>query len=370
MLIVVVFLCAALCACGQTSYKNPSGWMLGPFVRADSGEPVIVPDVKGIFTDPIAKQPVHWEALHTFNPAAIVRDGKIDVLYRAEDDLGAMAIGGHTSRLGLATSADGVVFARRPEPVFYPANDGQKAREWPGGTEDPRIVEAPDGTYVLTYTQWNRKEYRVGIATSRDLLHWTKYGPAFAAAGEKYAHFGYKSAGIVTELSGGRLVAAKIHGKYWMYWGEREVHLATSDDLIHWTPVEDAHGNALVVLARRSGRFDSGFPEVGPPPVLTARGIVVIYNGKNGDGGDRDSSIDAGAYAAGEALFSRDDPTKLLDRSDTPVLKPEMSWEKTGQYAAGTTFAEGLVFYRDKWFLYYGCADSRVGVVMADGRGF
>ena len=72
--------------------------------------------------------------------------------------------------------------------MFFPAEDDQKAREWPGGVEDPRIVEREDGTYVLTYTQWNRKTYSVGIATSTDLEHWTKHGPAFfTAAGGKYA---------------------------------------------------------------------------------------------------------------------------------------------------------------------------------------
>jgi predicted GH43/DUF377 family glycosyl hydrolase len=368
LIAAVLFSSAVLCVQAQTSDKNPTGWMLGPFVRAARGEPVIVPDAKTVFVDPISTKAVHWEALHAFNPAAIAKGGKIVVLYRAEDESGTMEIGGHTSRLGLGVSADGVRFARRPEPVFYPADDGQKAREWPGGTEDPRIVESPDGTYVLTYTQWNRKEYRVGIATSRDLLHWTKYGPAFADAGEKYAHFGYKSAGIVTKLAGGRLVAAKIRGKYWMYWGEKQIRLATSKDLIHWTPVEDARGNAVVVLAQRSGHFDSGFPEVGPPPVLTPNGILMIYNGKNSDGADRDMSIGADAYASGEALFSTDDPTKLLARGDEPVLKPEMPYEKTGQYAAGTTFAEGLVFLRKRWFLYYGCADSRVGVAIADAK--
>ena len=67
----------------------------------------------------------------------------------------------------------------------------------------------------------------------------------------------------------------------------------------------------------------------------------------------------------GEALFSADDPTKLLERSDKPVLKPEMPFEKTGQYTAGTTFAEGLVFFQGKWFLYYGAADSMAAVAMA-----
>lgn len=370
VLLVALLICSAMsCSKARPAHPEPAGWMLGPFVRATQGGPVITPDANAVFLDPILRKPVRWEALHTFNPAAIVRGDRINVLYRAEDDTGVKEIGGHTSRLGLASSTDGVHFTRYAEPVFYPSNDDQKAREWPGGTEDPRIVQSPDGTYVLTYTQWNRKNYRVGIATSPDMLNWKKWGPAFADAGPKYAQFGYKSAGIVTELKDGRLVAAKINGKYWMYWGEKQVRLATSPDLIHWTPVEDAQGNAVVVLAQRSGHFDSGFPEVGPPPVVTDKGILLIYNGKNGDGPDRDMSIGAGAYSAGEALFSKDDPAKLLKRSDEPVLKPETPYEKTGQYAAGTTFAEGLAYTNDKWFLYYGCADSRVGVATTDGFG-
>ena len=343
-------------------------WQIVPFVRPPEGNPVIQPRPASTFQDPILGKPVHWEALHTFNPAAIVRGGKIFVLYRAEDDTGKNEIGGHTSRLGLAESEDGIHFKRSPTPVFFPADDSQKEREWPGGVEDPRIVESEDGIYVLTYTQWNRVTYSVGIATSRDLIHWKKFGPAFLdAAGGKYAALKYKSAGIVTRMKDGRLIAARIHGKYWMYWGEGEIHLATSTDLIHWTPVEGPDGSPLVVLAKRAGRFDSGFPEVGPPPMLTDRGIVVMNNGKN-DPTNGDPALGANAYAAGQALFQADDPSKLIARDEAPFLKPELPFEKTGQYAAGTTFAEGLVAFKGKWFLYYGCADSMVGVVIADAH--
>jgi len=360
--VLIAGLVCAVAVQGQTA-----AWQIGPFVRPASGNPVIAPRAESVFADPIAKAPRHWEALHTFNPAAVVRDGKIFVLYRAEDDSGAMEIGGHTSRLGLAESEDGIHFTRRDAPVFFPAKDSQQSREWPGGVEDPRIVEREDGTYVLTYTQWNRKTYSVGIASSRDLVHWTKYGPAFEKAeGGKYAELNYKSAGIVTRLdeAKGRLIAAKIDGKYWMYWGEGAIHLATSVDLIHWTPVEDAAGAPVELLRPRAGHFDSSFPETGPPPVLTDAGIVVIYNGKNApEGGDKE--LGANAYAAGEALFDGHDPARLIARADGPDLKPEMAYEKTGQYVAGTTFAEGLVFFHDQWFLYYGCADSLVGVVTA-----
>ncbi len=355
----------AVAAAAQTSRR---GWEIGPFVRPADDAPVIRPNAASVFHDPIRKAPVDWEALHTFNPAAVVRDGKIDVLYRAEDNTGEMQIGMHTSRLGLAESEDGIHFTRRPEPVFFPAEDEEKSREWPGGVEDPRVVESADGTYVLTYTQWNRVTYSVGIATSRDLVHWTKYGPAFLAAeGGKYAGLKYKSAGIVTALRDGRLIATKINGRYWMYWGEGAIHLATSADLIHWTPVEDKHGDPVEVLRPRAGRFDSSFPETGPPPVLTGRGIVVLYNGKNA-ATDGDTRLAPSTYAVGEALFDAHDPAKLLARTEDPVLEPTMPWEKSGQYVAGTTFGEGLVAFRGRWFLYYGCADSLVGVVTAGLR--
>ncbi|KAJ4385476.1 hypothetical protein N0V93_009904 [Gnomoniopsis smithogilvyi] len=345
--------------------SSPNLPKLGPWTRPIT-RPIIIPNVSSTFHDPVSGKQVHWEALHTFNPAAVVRNNQIHLLYRAEDDSGGDVIGGHISRLGLAISDDGLNFQRMPEPVVYPADDDQKEREVPGGTEDPRLVESPSGGYILTYTQWSREKasYSVGIATSLDLHHWKKHGPAFAGALQgRYDNLKYKSAGIVTRLgSDGRLVATKVKGKYWMYWGEVEIGLAFSDDLIHWTPCEDAPGKLLVLLRARPSRADSGFPEVGPPPVLTERGIVVLYNGKNADGDDRDQKRQAGTYSVLEALFSAVDPTRLLGRTEEPVFEPELPFERTGQYAAGTTFVEGLILFREAWWLYYGAADSFVGV--------
>lgn len=335
-------------------------WMIAPFTRPPDSKPIIKPDPTAIFQDPILQAPVHWEALHTFNPAAIVRNGEVIVLYRAEDNSGAMQIGMHTSRIGMATSSDGIHFRQMPEPVFYPAPDAQENREWPGGVEDPRIVEAEDGTYILAYTQWNRKTYTIGITTSRDLQHWQKFGPAFGSSG-KYAHLQYKSGGILTRLVNGELRAARINGHYWMYWGEIHVGVATSDDLIHWRPVEGADGKPLVLLAPRPGKFDSALPEVGPPPMITEKGIVLLYNGKNA-ASDGDPALPPGTYSGGQALFATEHPARLLQRTDQPFFRPEEAWERSGQYAAGTTFLEGLVRFRNRWVVYYGCADSLVGV--------
>jgi predicted GH43/DUF377 family glycosyl hydrolase len=148
-----------------------------------------------------------------------------------------------------------------------------------------------------------------------------------------------------------------------MYWGEIQVRVATSTDLIHWTPIEESPGKPVVVLERRPGLFDSGFPEVGTPPILTKQGILVLYNGKNAEREKTPIQISAREPTlSGQALFDVSHPTRLLKRLDQPSLYPEKPYERSGQYAAGTTFGEGLVRFKGNWLLYYGCADSFVAV--------
>src|SRR5688500_355045 len=184
------------------------------------------------------------------------------MLYRAEDASGEARIGHHTSRLGLAESADGLRFTRRETPVLYPDTDAQAKYEWTGGVEDPRLVEREDGMYILTYTQWNRDIPRLAVATSRDLVAWTKHGPAFAdAGGGKYRNLESKSGAVLVRVEGDRLVAARVNGRYWMYFNVPEIMLATSDDLVRWTPLEDAAGRPLRVLSPRPGWFDSWLVE-------------------------------------------------------------------------------------------------------------
>ena len=359
-----------LCVGHLNLYAQAQGkpWVLGPFERPSDARPIIQKDASTTFIDPMSGNEVAWESMATFNPAAVVMDDSIRVLYRAEEKLGEKEIGGHTSRIGLATSADGQTYHRKDKPIFYPAKDDQKKFEWPGGTEDPRIVETEEGTYVLTYTQWNREYPRLALATSPDLKTWVKHGPIFEAYQDgKYHHRETKSGAIVTKLVDGKLVAAKINGKYWMYYGVPHVWLASSSNLIDWQPVEDYAGNLAPVLSPRPGYFDSWLVEAGPPPVLTDDGIVVPYNAGNSKNiGVAD--LANRAYTAGQALFDAQEPWKLLDRTDTPFLKPELPFEKSGQYPDGTTFVEGLVHFKGIWYLYYGTADSMVGVVTATGE--
>ncbi|MFV8225061.1 glycoside hydrolase family 130 protein [Christiangramia aquimixticola] len=357
----LAFLSLSLTGTAQEIEKE---WMMGPFERFTNGQPIVSSDTTTTFLDPMSGKTVLWESMATFNPAAIVHNDQIKVLYRAEERVGEDGIGTHTSRLGLAISKDGLNYTRKSKPVFYPDNDEQKKYEWTGGTEDPRIVETEDGLYVLTYTQWNRDLPRLAVATSRDLKNWTKHGPAFEEYKEgKYNDRDTKSGAIVTRLTeDGKLVAAKINGKYWMYYGVPHIWLASSTDLVNWEPVEDYEGNLMPVMNPRPGYFDSWLVEAGPPPVLTEDGIVMLYNAGNSKNigvkelGNR-------IYTGGQALFDANEPWKILDRSNKPFIKPELPFEKSGQYIDGTTFIEGLVYFNDAWYLYYGTADSMVGVV-------
>jgi predicted GH43/DUF377 family glycosyl hydrolase len=360
----IVRLAAIAIYAGSAAQAQAPAWTLGPFTKPRAVNPIIAPRSQSTFRSATNDSVVNWEAFATFNPAAVVRNGKVYLIYRAEDASGDSVIGHHTSRLGLAESTDGLSFVRRTTPVLFPDTGAYRQYESPGGVEDPRIVERDDGEYVLTYTAWNRDVPRLSVATSRDLITWVKHGPAFAsAAGGKYMRTETKSGAILCRFVGERCIATKVSGKYWMYFNVPEILIATSDDLLSWTPLEDDNGHPLRALSTRPGYFDSWLVEAGAPAVLTDRGIVLLYNAGN-SGAHGDATVPAHTYTAGQALFDAHNPVKLLARTDVPFLRPSEPYEKSGQYKEGTTFVEGLVRFRGRWLLYYGTADSRVAVAV------
>ena len=310
------------------------------------------------------KDSIGWEESDTFNPAAVVKDGKICVLYRAEDN-SATGVGKRTSRIGLAESEDGINMKLRNSPVLYPAEDNAKSMEWPGGCEDPRVAVTEDGLYVMFYTGWNRNTPRLCVATSHDLIAWEKHGLAFGKAYDgRFENLESKSASIVTKIAKGKQVIAKVNGKYLMYWGEKMINAATSDDLINWTPQLNEKNELKGLVYPRYKYFDSDLTECGPPAIITDKGILLLYNGKNRTDDRRDERFNAGTYCAGQLLFDSNDPYKVIGRLDVPFFRPMDDFEKSGQYVDGTVFIEGLAFHKNKWYLYYGCADSMVGVAI------
>lgn len=341
-----------------TEAKPDTAWAMAPFTKVDSVNPVLLPGLL-LFTCPILKKEVKWEEKDVFNPAAVVRDNKVYLLYRAEDIIGKFA---GTSRLGLAVSEDGLHFSKMNTPVFYPDNDSLKIYEWEGGVEDPRVVETEDGTYILTYTAYDGTVARLLLATSKDLIHWTKHGLVLKG---KYKNSWSKSGAIVARQVGSKIIAQKINDKYWMYFGDTNLFMATSTDLIHWEPVEE-NGVLKSVLKPRPGYFDSRLVESGPYALIRDKGILLIYNGMNLDSGG-DSTLAKGAYCAGQALYDINDPTKLINRLEKNFMKPDKPYELTGQVNQ-VCFLEGMVPFNNKWFLYYGTADSKIAVAVHEAK--
>ncbi len=327
--------------------------------------PIIGADSTLTFRDPVSGKTVHWQKADVFNPAAVVKNGKVYLLLRCEDNPRAI-LGGRTSRIGLAWSEDGIHFTKRSEPVLYPDSDRFMQYDYPGGCEDPRVVATEDSNFVMTYTSWNYKVARLSVAFSKDLVKWQKKGPAFARAyNGRFLDTWSKSASVITKFENGRIVAARINGKYWMYWGEQFINLASSENLSDWTPLLDEKGELKKIVVPRKGKFDSNLTECGPPAIMTKDGIILFYNGKNATGGDADKNLPESTYSVGRIVFDPGNPEKIISRSDTCIIKPSLPHEITGQYSAGTTFSEGLVFFLGKWFMYYGTADSYVGVAVS-----
>ena len=355
-LVLIVLLGGGCTPTQKETNQDLPAWALLPFVKADSVNPILQKG-NNIFDCPILGKPVKWDEKDVFNPAAVVRGDQVVMIFRAEDTIGKYA---GTSRLGMAVSNDGLHFEKLPAPVFYPAEDSLKKYEWEGGVEDPRIVESIDSTYIMTYTAYDGNIARLMLATSRDLTHWNKHGLVLTG---KYQDAWSKSGAIVAKRMGERIVAEKINGRYWMYFGDTDLFMATSTDLIHWQPVEE-YGRLKPVLRPRPGQFDSRLVESGPYALLTERGILLLYNGMNLEEGG-DPLLPAGAYCSGQALFDANDPTRVIDRLDQYFLRPDKPYEIEGQINQ-VCFIEGMVPFRGKWLLYYGTADSRIAVAVSD----
>ncbi|MGZ8553893.1 MAG: glycoside hydrolase family 130 protein, partial [Chitinophagaceae bacterium] len=96
--------------------------------------------------------------------------------------------------------------------------------------------------------------------------------------------------------------------------------------------------------------------------MLTDQGIVLIYNSRNVPA-IGDTTMAEGTYTVSQILLDKNDPSKVIDRMNTYFMKPEKDFEITGQVNR-VCFAEGLVNYKNKWFLYYGTADSKIAVAI------
>jgi predicted GH43/DUF377 family glycosyl hydrolase len=298
----------------------------------------------------------YWEMKATFNPGAICADHRVHLLYRA--------IGGDdVSVLGYASSDDGISFDERlDEPAYVPLStkttipkEEQKPLSpayfsgggWNGGCEDPRLTLIGDRVY-LTYTAfdgWGSIRIALSSIALQDFLNkkWKWKRPAMISpAGEIHKNW--------------VLFPEKIHGKFAI------LHSISPKILIDYFDSLDDFDEGEVVIKSKydrvsnTGAWDSWIRGVGPPPLKTKDGWLLLYHAMD--------LRDPNRYKLGAMILDADDPTKILYRSRSPILEPDFGYENQG-FKAGVVYSCGAVINDGELYVYYGAADSVTCVAMA-----
>lgn len=278
---------------------------------------------------------VPYPANTVFNPGAARMGDETILLVRVEDLRGI-------SVLHVARSKDGETDWRfDPAPLLVPDVDHDPEETW--GCEDPRLTWLPEREeWAIAYTAYSRRGPLVSLATTRDFRTVTRLGPVMPPED--------KDAALYPRRINGRW--AMVHRPSPLR-GGAHMWLSYSPDLRHW-------GDHKLMLEARDGAWwDAGKIGLGPPPLETPEGWLVMYHGVR-------VTSDGPIYRAGLALFDLEDPGVLLNRTDEWVFGPEAGYEITGDVGR-VVFPCGWVHdpVTDRLSLYYGGADTVIGLATA-----
>jgi len=292
-----------------------------------------------------------WESFTTLNPAALYAGGKVHILYRAQGY-------DYISAVGYATSRDGITIDHRSDiPVYAPheefeSNDTAAANHdfmsggSYGGCEDPRVTQIEDRVYMtyVAFDGWSPPRLAMTSIRIDDFLakRWNWEKPVLISR-----------PGVVDKS--GCLLPEKIHGKYVIF------HRVFPNIQIDFVDSLNFDGKTNFLKGEheikvRPDKWDSRKIGAGAPPLKTKDGWLLIYYGVD----DRDDS----KYLVGAMLLDLNDPTKVLYRTDNPIIEPIEQYENNG-FKPGIVYPCGAVIIKDQLLVYYGAADSYVCVAQA-----
>ncbi len=279
----------------------------------------------------ITPEDVPCEANAVLNPGVAEMDGDVVLVLRIEDKEGI-------SHLRVARSKNGVDNWRYADkPLLEPGEPDFPYEQW--GCEDARVTQLGEREWIIAYTAYSRFGPTVCLAKTRDFEKVKRFGPAFIPTNKDAALFPGKIGGRYYMLH-----RPEIGGKEDMW------HASTSNYLTHW----DQPG---LLMERRGGPYwDGQRIGAGCPPIRTKQGWLMIYHGTKAMG---NRSI----YRLGVALLDIDDPTKVIARSNEWIFAPETPYEQTGLMPM-VVFACGALVRGDEIWLYYGAADTCVGLAI------
>lgn len=234
-----------------------------------------------------------------YNPAILKHEGVYYMFFRGVGD-------DWISRIFLATSSNGLDYDIVKQPVIFPETDWESK-----GCEDPRITQLGE-TFWINYTAYDGTTARAAIASSNDLYTWEKHGCAFPELAypqrEDLPSEWHKSAALFPE---------KLENSFLLLFGDNHIWSATSDNLINWTPRLEP------IISARNGFFDAAYVEMGPPPIKTDKGWLILYHGIDNFSNDR-------TYRLGAALLDSVNPLQVIWRSKTAILEPTEMYETVG----------------------------------------
>lgn len=269
------------------------------------------------------------------NAAATLVGSETVLLCRVEDRRGF-------SHLTVARSSDGVSnWVVHDEPLMA-SEPGRREELW--GLEDPRITRVDElDAWVIAYTTFGPGGPAIALATTQDFRSVIKLGTARGPED--------KNGALLSRRINGEFVL--FHRPMMMAGARSDVWLSRTADLRSWSPPEP------VFAAREGNWWDSARIGMGPPPMETPEGWLVIYHGVR-------QTVAGALYRVGLVLLDLEEPTKVIRRSSEWVMSPSESYELTGD-VPGVVFPCGIVHdvEGDELRIYYGAADTCIGMATA-----
>lgn len=305
--------------------------------------------LKKIKSNPIIEPSSYaWNSKATFNPTAFKHNGKIHIVYRAvgEDD---------SSSLGYASTKDGFCIEDKPTYCIYkrvfncnqnlPKIDYLSGGGWSGGCEDPRIVLIDDTVYMIftAFDGWGSVRLALTSIKVNDFENkkWNKWKNAVLISPPGEIN---KNWVLFPEKINGKF--AILHSFY------PKILIDYFDSLDEFDGKKFIKSNNTRPVDHTRG-WDSWFRGVGPAPIKTEDGWLILYHAMDHRNPDR--------YRLGAMLLDLKDPTKVLYRSQSPILEPEEDYENNG-FKWGVIYSCGAVIKDKELFVYYGGADKYVCV--------
>lgn len=324
------------------------------------------------------------EAWGVLNPAsARGRDGVLYLFPR-------LVANGNVSRVGRARvlfDAAGVPCGVERLGVVLEAEESWETNALGGGVEDPRITFVPSlDRYLMAYTAYGPLGPRVAVAASRDLLEWERLGPVSyaydASLGTDFHLFPNKDAMFFPEpVPGpdGELSYAMLHRPMWdLSWireGEGEPLPRGMTDprpgiWVSYVPAAAVQADIRALTHVRNHRlvalseqpWESLKIGAGTVPIRVPEGWMLLFHGVDGQF-VRESVLQPKVrYATGAMILAADDVSRVVTRSAQPLLVPEVADELDG-IVPNVVFPTALEpIDDDEAFVFYGMADSRIGV--------